>query len=579
MSVLPYLAPHALSLLVELGILVYALGRLGVRGAGGFTLAVAGQAWWTFGYVFELSSPTLEGKILWDNLQFVGTVAWGLGFFWFALSYTQKALPRVGLLWTLHALIYGSYLGLVFSDSHHHLIRPDARLESAASITSLVYSFTWPTLLAAVYLMASFAFALGLLVIHALRNHAPYRTQSLIIASGTALPVLGSVATLAGVFPDVYRDVSPLTFAAGDALIAWALFRHRLLDLVPVARDIVFDNLRDMVVVLDGQERVIDANRALLRLLDRSVEQVIGRSQHEVFARWPELLQKFGSLTEGQADIELSLNGEQRYVALTFAPVRDDAGALLGRVVVSHDVTELARAKAALEATNSELLVSNRELDAFSYSISHDLRAPLRAMSAFAKRLLDVHGHELSADARELGERMYANAERMRELTDALLGFARLGRQPLRKQSVDLSELTRSVWQEVSADVGARKLDFRLGELPSIEGDPSLLRQVLSNLLRNAVKFTRHKPEASVEVGVRRDDQASVFFVKDDGVGFDMEYAERLFGVFQRLHDASEFEGVGVGLATAKNIVERHGGRIWAESQVDRGATFFFTLS
>ncbi len=578
MSLLPYLAPHTLALLVELVIMTWALRRSKVRGAKGFVLAVGGQAWWTFGYVCEVLSPTLSGKLLWDDLQFLGSVGWCVGFYLFAVSYTQPKLANLRAIWWLHGAVLGGYLALVFSDSHHHLIRPDARLEWSGDLDALVYSFTTATYAASVYFIATFALALWLFARHALRSPPPYRTQSLLIVAGTLLPVFGTVLTVAGAFPAAYRDVTPLTFAAGDALIAWSLFRHRLLDLVPVARDVVFDNLRDVVVVVDVERRVIDGNRALLSLLERPASEVIGKAENDVFARWPELIERFAPLNEGHAELAVDVHGEPRHVALEIAPLRDDSGNLLGRVIVSHDVTELARAKAALEATNSELSVTNRELDSFTYSISHDLRAPLRTMSAFAKRLLDLHGHELSPDARELAERMMANAERMRELTEALLGFARLGRQPLRKQSLNLGELAGAVWQEVSSEAAGRKLDFQLAELPEVQGDPALLRQVLANLLRNAVKFTRNKAQASIEVGVRRDEHPNVFYVKDDGAGFDMEYAERLFGVFQRMHDASEFEGTGVGLAVAKNIVERHGGRIWAESQVDRGATFFFTL-
>ncbi|HEV8244594.1 MAG TPA: histidine kinase N-terminal 7TM domain-containing protein, partial [Polyangiaceae bacterium] len=515
---------------------------------------------------------------LWDDLEFLGTVAWCVGFFWFAASYTEHRLAHSKAVWTAHGLINGVYLALVFTDSQHHLIRPDAHLESSEGLTALVYSFTWPTLVAAGYLLSSFALSFVLLSTGALRARPPYRAQSIVIVAGTAVPVLGTVLTLSGLLPPVYRDISPLTFAAGDLLIAWGLFRHRMLDLVPIARDIVLENLRDTVVVLDAQQRVLDANPAMLRALGREASQVIGKPAREVFSEWSQWVEAFQHIQEGEVEFETVVGDEPRSIALTIAPVRDRHEKLLGRVLVSHDITELQRAKLALERTNAELRGSNRDLDAFSYSISHDLRAPIRAMTVFSKRLLEVHGKELSPDVRELVERVHHNAEHMRDLTNALLAFAKLGRQPLRDEPVDLTELAKAVARELTTAT-ERKLEIRVDELPPARGDSALLRQVLTNLLDNAVKFTRKEDHALIEVGSRLEQGKPTYFVRDNGAGFDMEYAERLFGVFQRLHDQSEFEGTGVGLASAKQIIERHGGRIWAEAEPGRGATFYFTLS
>jgi signal transduction histidine kinase len=249
-----------------------------------------------------------------------------------------------------------------------------------------------------------------------------------------------------------------------------------------------------------------------------------------------------------------------------------EAMAELNRTL-AHKVQEVLQQTAALEA-------ANRELEAYSYTISHDLRAPLRAINGFTAILLEEHTAELSDQARDFLGRIGNSGKHMSELVDDLLAFSRLGRQRLRKQSVDTAEVVRRAWDQVSVGLDGRQVKIRIGELPNSESDPVLLEQVFVNLLSNAVKYSRTRPVATIEVGatVGGPVRATTFFVKDNGVGFDMQYVGRLFGVFQRLHRAEEYEGTGVGLAIVHRIVQRHGGRIWAEAAPDKGAAFYFTL-
>jgi PAS domain S-box-containing protein len=240
---------------------------------------------------------------------------------------------------------------------------------------------------------------------------------------------------------------------------------------------------------------------------------------------------------------------------------------------VIRDITERIRSAAALEATNAEL-------ESFSYSVSHDLRAPLRAIHGFSRILLEDHNAKLDAEAQRLLGVIDQNTRRMGQLIDDLLAFSRLGRQEITAGRVDMKELTTVVADDIKRAEGERngKLEIRIGALPPARGDRALLRQVVSNLLQNAVKFTRGRDNARIEVGSRLEGKQTVYYVKDNGAGFDLRYADKLFGVFQRLHRAEDFEGTGVGLAIVKRIVQRHGGRVWAEGKVDEGATFYFTL-
>jgi light-regulated signal transduction histidine kinase (bacteriophytochrome) len=243
-----------------------------------------------------------------------------------------------------------------------------------------------------------------------------------------------------------------------------------------------------------------------------------------------------------------------------------------------RDVTERKRVEQELKGKNAALEAANQELQAFSYSISHDLRAPLRAMDGFAAMLKKSLGPDLPAQTDHALKRIQDNVGKMSKLIDGLLDFSSLTWLAMTRKNLNPGELAQSIFHELTVSERERRVDFKVEELPGCRADIVLLRQVFANLLSNALKYTRGRDPAVIRVGCRREKAGPVYFVQDNGAGFDMEYSGKLFHVFQRLHSPSEFEGTGVGLAIVQRIVQRHGGRIWAEAQVDRGATFYFTL-
>jgi len=297
---------------------------------------------------------------------------------------------------------------------------------------------------------------------------------------------------------------------------------------------------------------------------------------------------------------------EERYWSPTNVPVFDAQGKLVYIIHHVEDVTEFVRlkrldgerhrltaelrsraekmeaevyARAQEVAETSRLLEqANAELESFSYSVSHDLRAPLRAINGFSLALLEDYGTTLPPDGQALLARVRENTKRMAQLIDDLLVFSRLGRKPLEMGPVDLASLMQSVVEEQRQADPKRAIEVVVHSLPATLGDAGLLRQALSNLIENAFKFTRRQPKVRIEIGSRVEGAETVYYVRDNGAGFDMKYATKLFGVFQRLHGESDFEGTGVGLALVQRIVHRHGGRVWAQAAVDQGATFYFTL-
>lgn len=226
----------------------------------------------------------------------------------------------------------------------------------------------------------------------------------------------------------------------------------------------------------------------------------------------------------------------------------------------------------------TQLEATNRELEAFSYSVSHDLRTPLRAINGYSSILLEEYSEEFSPTARSFQEKIRHNAIRMGALVDGLLAFSRLGRKKIQKSVVNLSALMDDLLEELAPEISNRHIRVTRTELPPCDADPLLLKQVFANLLSNAVKFTRDQPEPHIEIGLQDTDRGPTYFVRDNGAGFDMQYVDRLFKVFQRLHRDDEFEGTGIGLAMIQRIIHRHGGEVWAQAEVGKGATFYFTL-
>jgi PAS domain S-box-containing protein len=360
-----------------------------------------------------------------------------------------------------------------------------------------------------------------------------------------------------------------------------------------------FEDTNVAMVLTDLQHRFLRVNAAFARLFGYSETEMLSMAMADVthpddvaesYARREDLLA--GRAAHFQQEKRYRhRDGQVLWGLVNVALMRDETAQPKRYVGQIQDITERKRVEDDLHRVREELEVrvrkrtaeleaANKELEAFSYSVSHDLRAPLRAIDGFTRILQAEYGEMLPPGGRELLHDIRANTQKMGVLVDDLLRFSRLSRQPLRRQPVDCSEMVRQCVDELQRELNGRTIDFRLGALPDCRADPALLKQVWLNLLDNAVKYTGRCPEAVIEVGSRPGEKPAeiVYFVKDNGVGFDMRYANKLFGVFQRLHRAEEYDGTGVGLAIVHRVVARHGGQVWADAEPGRGATFSFTL-
>jgi|GEM_PF-384597 len=401
---------------------------------------------------------------------------------------------------------------------------------------------------------------------------------------------------------------------------------------------------QDAIIVRNTEGKIVHWNRGAVEMYGWTQEEAQGQTTHQLLqTQAPIPAEEIEAIlrTAGRWEGELKhtrCDGSQIIVESRHVLIRARQGAAAAILEINRDITERRRAQEEINKLNTELEqrvvertaqleAANKELESFSYSVSHDLRAPLRAIDGFSRILLEDFAVQLSEEAQDYLQSVRSNTQQMGHLVDDLLNFSRLGRQPLKKRPVALADLVRQTLADLSGEQAGRRVEISIGELPPCQADPVLLKQVFVNLLANALKFTSHRETAVIEIGclpmadcgqrsalnwiadssshagahqsiissgqekklqsnsthcVDRNPQSAiegcVYFVKDNGAGFEMQYAHKLFGVFQRLHRAEDYEGTGVGLAIVQRIIHRHGGRVWAEAVPNQGATFYFTL-
>jgi hypothetical protein len=412
------------------------------------------------------------------------------------------------------------------------------------------------------------------------------KDMKLIDLSLTISPVLNSEGKIIGV-STTGRDITERK-KAEDALreSEWR-FRE------------IFNNVIDALYLLevtdDGHFRTIEVNPALERQTGIPRSQSLGKTQEEIV---PEDVArivngKYHRCVEAghpiEEEVELDLPTGRHYFHSTLIPARDEKGKVYRIVGISRDITERKHAEEEILRLNQELEqrvtertaqleIANKELEAFAYSVSHDLRAPLRGIDGFSQVLLEDYQDKIDAQGKNYLQRVRSGAQRMAQLIDDMLNLSRVSRGELNIKQVNLSEVAKEIIAVLQESQPERQVEFNIQEKIIARGDARLLHIVLENLFNNAWKFTSKHSTALIEFGMQKQKDKIVYFIRDDGAGFNMNYAQKLFGAFQRLHATTEFSGTGIGLATVQRVIHRHGGNVWAEGEVEKGATFYFTI-
>ncbi|OGW52217.1 MAG: hypothetical protein A2Y81_03220, partial [Nitrospirae bacterium RBG_13_43_8] len=392
------------------------------------------------------------------------------------------------------------------------------------------------------------------------------------------------------------KDVEFVSFLAD---VAWEITKHKQAEETLRESEkkyrLIVETANEGIRVMDDRLIVTYINQKIADMLGYAKEEMIGRKWTDFL--FQEDIPDFNKKLEirrqgisGQYERRLMRkDGSTVWTLVSATPIMNKEGQLTATFAMHTDITERKRAEEEIRKLNEELEqrviertaqleAANKELEAFSYSVSHDLRAPLRAIDGFTEILLREYGTKLNEEAKKICSIITYNAKKMGQLIDELLKLSRFGRAEMHIFPIDMKFLINSVYLELTTPEIRQQIDFHLGDVCNASGDSILIRQVWMNLISNAIKFSSHRERSVISITSREEDDRVVFCVKDNGAGFNMKYADNLFKVFQRLHSEKEFEGTGVGLAIVQRIVQRHGGEVWAEGEVDKGATFCFSL-
>ncbi|HUI89371.1 MAG TPA: PAS domain S-box protein [Anaerolineales bacterium] len=371
--------------------------------------------------------------------------------------------------------------------------------------------------------------------------------------------------------------------------------RQKHAELLMARQAALLDLAHDAIFVRNMQSKIVFWNRGAERTYGWTKAEASNQVKHILLHTvFPDSLEAVDEAlrVEGEWEGELThtrRDGVQIVVDSRQVLQRDEQGQSIGILEINRDVTERKQAEQEIQELNAkleerviqrtaQLESANKELEAFAYSVSHDLRAPLRAITGYANILLEDYEPSLDAEGKRVCGVISSEAKRMGKLIDDLLTFSRLSRTEKRDSQIDMQAMMQSVFHELTTPESRARIDLQVGELPAAIGDPGLMRQVWVNLLSNALKFSSKREQAVIEVGSTQGRDETIYSVRDNGVGFDMQYAGKLFGVFQRLHSEREFEGTGVGLAIVQRVILRHGGRVWGEGYANHGAVFYFAL-
>ncbi len=542
----------------------------------------------TLAHALQALSSDFAFKVFWYKMCLLGFAVAPSSFFWLALRYsgwvgklTLRMTPALVFFPALTAF-------LIVTNEMHGLVWNPASTEIIVDLTTFISAtdahFWYWLFVGYSYLVMALAcfFFLQLLV----RSRGIYGWQSVAVVLAGFLAMLGILLDFLVISPLPPFSATALGLTIGCMNVAFILPLLRKRDLLTVSRRAIIDSFSDGIIVVDGDNRIVDMNPVAEQLIGIRTLQAIGMSLEPLLPK-PKLTS--AESVYGGNEVTFKNGDSERVFDLRISSIEDWQGRIAGKSIGLHDITNLKRAEEQVRKLNeqlelrvvertNQLELANKELEAFAYSVAHDLRAPLRAIDGFAHILLEDYGRHLDDEGKRVCSVIFNETQHMGKVIDDLLAFSQISHREMDLMPINMEELAKSSFFQLTTPVSRERIDFRLAPLPSAVSDLTLMREIWLNLLSNAIKFSSKLDRAVIEVGFGEEDDRMVYWVRDNGAGFDMRYADKLFTVFWRLHSDKEFEGTGVGLAVVQRLVHRHGGQVWAEGEVDKGATFYFTL-
>ncbi len=574
----PYAIPLLLSSIVLVAFAIIARQRHASRAVNLFLLVLFSVAGLNFAYGLELLSATLPQIMLWVKVEYAFLflpVLWFL--FIIAFTGNERWLTRRNIALTFVIPIFWTFLA--WTNELHGLNWATTGTEviNGQVLFSRTYGAGFYVGVGYLYLMT--VAAAGLMIISIIRSPAVYRGQIRLLLLGVALPLLGSVLTITGLTPVPNLDLMPFGYALACIPVGWSLFRQKLFDLVPMAHSQVIQSMSDAVLVLDNAQRVVNANIAAEQIATRTMDELIGKTLAAVFPKQYEALQKLLDNSQTRLEIPLKVTGATRYYEPRLSPLNDNQGQLRGWILVLRDITERKEAAETIRAYNSELESRNRELDAFSHTVAHDLKSPITNIIGYSQLLLSLNNAVWN---QELGSKHLATIQesghKMSQMVDSLLTLSNIRDAQAMLIPVDMTAAANAAVERFRLEINRKGIDVTVGDLPSVPGEKVWLEEVFANLISNAIKYmgrANRSPRIAIQ-GYALGDYVR-YEVQDNGMGVNPQDQQKLFEMFSRFHQA-EATGLGLGLSIVLRIVTKLDGKTGVQSRPDGGSTFWFMI-
>jgi PAS domain S-box-containing protein len=596
----PYILPLMATCLLAL-VLAGAIWRRrpGV-GVVPFVVLMLALAQWTLSNVFEIGTDSLDAKLFFSGIAYVGITTATAAWLAFALEYTgrEKWLTRRNvLLLTIEPVIV---VVLALTYHQQQIFRTDYVMDRSGAFPALDVTFAWAFWLHGVYSYVVLVVGNLLLLKAYFGATQLYREQLAMLLIAALAPWVANAIFIFGLSPfDTPFDLTPFAFVITGTVMGWSIYRYRLLDIVPVAHHFVIESIGDGIVVIDKQNRIVDANPAALSLAGRATTaHVIGHLVSEVAPHMTAVADKFRMIEEGLDEITVGVGETQRHFQMRITPLRNRHGDLIGRLFVLHEITELKRASAQIQAQNDILTRTNQELDIarqqaeeanrlkseFLATISHELRTPLNSVIGYADLMLTIMSDSLTEKQRDYVKRIMNNGERLLTLINDILDLSKIeaGHLELVIQTIVPADLLAMVQADMQPLASQKNLAFEIvldPALPAaVRGDPKRLQQIITNLLSNAIRFTDH---GQVKVHLDRPEETLWrITVNDTGIGIPPHALEFIFDEFRQVDGSyqRQYGGTGLGLAIVRKLVTLMGGTVRVESEVGQGSTFTVQL-